>query len=571
MILDLRLNSQLPSKAFDSLRHISYTKSDDFNSLVGRISEVQSKNLDWWVEKPSTRNTLQSPLFYRFCCLYLVNDLIQSGTSIEKVIVDSTALARIINDLKKEEGLNFKIEGPASELPNSHYYLWKSIDPFLEAWKRKRAQFRAARKTKHLSSNQPKNSLILIDQFIFPGFITKERYYNGLWDALTLEQREKTFFVPTLVMMKEEEFEPAYRELRTSERNFLIKEDYLTFSALLFSLFHIFRVWFIKPPPQEVMGIDFSPLIREELLSGGGYESALEGLLNYRFAKRLKERSFDLSLVIDWWEGQPLDKGWNLGFHTYFPNTPRKGYLGYAPRTMELQLRPSESEIQYGAAPETISTIGEQFSSDMESTKPPFQTETAPAFRFGHLWENGSSNERDSGIFKILLALSIMVDESIRILEQVIDSELVEDDQMKFILKPHPTVQFDTLKKRMGDNWSSRFQESENSTPDEIRSSDLLITGMSSVGLEAVVMGVPAIIVEILSGLAFDPIPESVPRDLWRTCRSSNEIFEIVNSFRNRTQEEVKQHQEMSAAIKNDYFEPVTEEAVQRFLNLQSN
>ena len=84
-------------------------------------------------------------------------------------------------------------------------------------------------------------------------------------------------------------------------------------------------------------------------------------------------------------------------------------------------------------------------------------------------------------------------------------------------------------------------------------------------------MGVPAIIVEILSGLAFDPIPESVPRDLWRTCRSSNEIFEIVNSFRNRTQEEVKQHQEMSAAIKNDYFEPVTEEAVQRFLNLQSN
>jgi hypothetical protein len=495
--------------------------------------------------------------------------LIQSGTSIEKVIVDSTALARIINDLKKEEGLNFEIEGPASELPNSHYYLWKSIDPFLEAWKRKRAQFRAARKTKHLSSNQPKNSLILIDQFIFPGFITKERYYNGLWDALTLEQREKTFFVPTLVMMKEEEFEPAYRELRTSERNFLIKEDYLTFSALLFSLFHIFRVWFIKPPPQEVMGIDFSPLIREELLSGGGYESALEGLLNYRFAKRLKERSFDLSLVIDWWEGQPLDKGWNLGFHTYFPNTPRKGYLGYAPRTMELQLRPSESEIQYGAAPETISTIGEQFSSDMESTKPPFQTETAPAFRFGHLWENGSSNERDSGIFKILLALSIMVDESIRILEQVIDSELVEDDQMKFILKPHPTVQFDTLKKRMGDNWSSRFQESENSTPDEIRSSDLLITGMSSVGLEAIVMGVPVIVVERMSGLAYDPIPDSVPKELWRSCRSPKEISEAIDTFRNRTPEEVIKHRALSAQIKRDYFEPVTEEGVCTFLELE--
>jgi hypothetical protein len=569
LILDLRQNSRFNPEGFDTLKKISFSKGGDFNNLIGKISETLFDRLDWWVGLPASRNTLQSPLFYRFCCLYLVNDLIQSGTSIEKVIVDSTALARIINDLKKEEGLNFEIEGPASELPNSHYYLWKSIDPFLEAWKRKRAQFRAARKTKHLSSNQPKNSLILIDQFIFPGFITKERYYNGLWDALTLEQREKTFFVPTLVMMKEEEFEPAYRELRTSERNFLIKEDYLTFSALLFSLFHIFRVWFIKPPPQEVMGIDFSPLIREELLSGGGYESALEGLLNYRFAKRLKERSFDLSLVIDWWEGQPLDKGWNLGFHTYFPNTPRKGYLGYAPRTMELQLRPSESEIQYGAAPETISTIGEQFSSDMESTKPPFQTETAPAFRFGHLWENGSSNERDSGIFKILLALSIMVDESIRILEQVIDSELVEDDQMKFILKPHPTVQFDTLKKRMGDNWSSRFQESENSTPDEIRSSDLLITGMSSVGLEAIVMGVPVIVVERMSGLAYDPIPDSVPKELWRSCRSPKEISEAIDTFRNRTPEEVIKHRALSAQIKRDYFEPVTEEGVCTFLELE--
>ena len=569
MKLDLRRKILLRSKVFDQLKMISHKLKDEFNELIATNSELLSDNLDWWVEKPVSRNTLLSPLFYRFCCLHLVNELIQSGTSIEKVIVDSSALFRAINEIKKKEDLNFEIEGPNGELPNLHYYLWKSLKPFLGAWKRKRSQFRAARKTKHLSSNQPKNSLILIDQFIFPGFITKERYYNGLWDALTLEQREKTFFVPTLVMMKEEEFEPAYRELRTSERNFLIKEDYLTFSALLFSLFHIFRVWFIKPPPQEVMGIDFSPLIREELLSGGGYESALEGLLNYRFAKRLKERSFDLSLVIDWWEGQPLDKGWNLGFHTYFPNTPRKGYLGYAPRTMELQLRPSESEIQYGAAPETISTIGEQFSSDMESTKPPFQTETAPAFRFGHLWENGSSNERDSGIFKILLALSIMVDESIRILEQVIDSELVEDDQMKFILKPHPTVQFDTLKKRMGDNWSSRFQESENSTPDEIRSSDLLITGMSSVGLEAIVMGVPVIVVERMSGLAYDPIPDSVPKELWRSCRSPKEISEAIDTFRNRTPEEVIKHRALSAQIKRDYFEPVTEEGVCTFLELE--
>ena len=135
--------------------------------------------------------------------------------------------------------------------------------------------------------------------------------------------------------MNDDDFDSAYRELRTCDINFLIKEDYLSLFDLLFSLFHLLRVWRIKPSLHEVLGVDFSPLIREELLSGKGYDGSLEGLLNYRFAKRLKGQCFILSLVIDWWEGQPLDKGWNLGFNTFFPDTPTKGYMGYPPILME--------------------------------------------------------------------------------------------------------------------------------------------------------------------------------------------------------------------------------------------
>jgi len=567
MELDLRLNSTLKPVLFDLLKTISHNKIDEFTLVINGLTESFSSNLDWWVERPASRNTLQSHLFYRFCCLHLVKNLIESGTRVEKVIVDSPAMFSVIKELRNKEDYDYEIEGPEDELPHFHYYFWKLLNPFFGYLKRLLKQFSAAKKTKHLSPLPPKDGLIIIDQFVFPGFISKERYYNGLWDTLSSEQKERFFFVPTLVMMKEEEFETAYHELRTSERNFLIKEDYLTFSDLLFSLLHLLRVWFIKPLSQEVMGVDFSPLIREELLSGGGYDSALEGLLNYRFAKRLKEESFDLSLIIDWWEGQPLDKGWNLGFHTYFPDTPRKGYLGYAPRTMELQLRPSESEIQYGAAPVTIATIGKNFSLEMNATtNPHFQAETAPAFRFGHLWENGAVTKRGSGDYRILMALSIVVDESVNILEQVIDSGLVKSEELEFILKPHPTVQLETLKERLGDKWSSRFQVGENPTPEEIRKSNLLITGMSSVGLEAVVMGVPVIVVETMRGLSYNPIPESVPGKLWRSCRSSEEILDAIDYFRNRTPDEVKEHQELSASIKNDYFEPVTKEGVYRFL-----
>jgi hypothetical protein len=91
---------------------------------------------------------------------------------------------------------------------------------------------------------------------------------------------------------------------------------------------------------------------------------------------------------------------------------------------------------------------------------------------------------------------------------------------------------------------------------------------MSSVGLEAVVMGVPVIVVERMSGLAYDPIPDSVPKELWRSCRSPKEISEAINTFRNRTPAEEIKHRELSAQIKKDYFEPVTKEGVYRFLEL---
>ena len=157
------------------------------------------------------------------------------------------------------------------------------------------------------------------------------------------------------------------------------------------------------------------------------------------------------------------------------------------------------------------------------------------------------------------------------ILEQVIDSGLVAQDELEFLIKPHPVMNVETLKNRLGNKWSKSFKAVEGSTPDYIRMSNLLITGMSNIGLEAIVMGVPVIVVETLSGLAYDPIPESVPKELWRSCRSPEEISEAIDAFRNRSSEKVRQHQELSASIKLDYFQPVTKKGIQRFLELECN
>ena len=84
------------------------------------------------------------------------------------------------------------------------------------------------------------------------------------------------------------------------------------------------------------------------------------------FSKRLKDQSFDISLVINWWEGQPLNRGWNLGFNTFFPETVTKGYLGAVPSKLALHLFPTDIEIRNKVVPSKLSVIGKRFRDEIK-------------------------------------------------------------------------------------------------------------------------------------------------------------------------------------------------------------
>ena len=86
MILDLSNKSTMQEDVYDLLKKISLTKKDQFNSIIDNCSKINRKKVDWWVQRPASRNTHQSFLFYQFCCLHLVDELVKSGQKIEKVI-----------------------------------------------------------------------------------------------------------------------------------------------------------------------------------------------------------------------------------------------------------------------------------------------------------------------------------------------------------------------------------------------------------------------------------------------------------------------------------------------------
>jgi len=130
-------------------------------------------------------------------------------------------------------------------------------------------------------------------------------------------------------------------------------------------------------------------------------------------------------------------------------------------------------------------------------------------------------------------------------------------------------MKIETFKNHIGNEGSQYINNAQDM--DSKMVPDLIISGMSSFGLEAIGSGIPVILIESMTGLSYDPIPETVPNILWRKCRSSKEISNAIDYFRNRSNEEIHNNQKLSAEIKKDYFEPVTKESVNRLLDFSLN
>jgi hypothetical protein len=106
------------------------------------------------------------------------------------------------------------------------------------------------------------------------------------------------------------------------------------------------RIAFLNIPRQEFLEFEITPLIKSELWSMTAFTQVCIALLNYRFTYRLKEKGVRLRLVVDWFENQITDKGWNAGFRKFFPETPTLGYAGYLVPLNWLARYPSEGEFQ---------------------------------------------------------------------------------------------------------------------------------------------------------------------------------------------------------------------------------
>lgn len=567
--IDLRFKGMLGRENSILLNYIAQDKIHEYNVFFSKATSHSSLHLDWWVSRASSRNTLSSPLYYYYCLLFLIDNIVIDNEEIKEIKVDSDAFKNVV-----EEYLRIKCN-TIPVIYENHYWgrlLKKTIKPSLSVLNeltKRIFQLMCSRLTLWFRDDLPDTPITLIDTYVFPGYLDKDRYYNGMLDCLISEQKKYIYFVPTLVMFKLSEYFSAYKQLRQSVRNFMVKEDYIYINDLLYALFHKFRIRKIKIPSINVKGIDFSPVIKEELFSMEEYWFSVESILTYRFVRNLKRKEIKVRCSIDWFENQLVDRGWNLGFNYHFPEVPNKGYRGLVPAKLYLsQMYPTTQEQESNVLPSTVAVIGRGFINSTKKYAPKLHVEAVPAFRFQHLWE-GPVPSPNQCYYTIFIALPITYDESLHILKLVrTEVNNISNENLRIWVKPHPTMPEDTLRKGFSSNWPEIFKVITCSTDDCLRNSDILITGMSSICLEAMAFGVPVILLERPHGLQFNPIPEEIPQDIWKRCYTGQDLLNAIEYFQQRSEDDINNHREMGRDLRDDYFEPVTKQGVLKFLNL---
>ena len=542
-----------------------------FTDIIESISRQHAKNINWWVSSPASRNTFASPLFHYCCCLVLLQELIQAKKPVSEIITDSRVFKKILEDYLAKQGINARVTLARLPVKQRLKELVRPIYAIFGLPLKQLLLFFATKLTRSLRKPLPSEPLTLIDTFVMPGYVEKDRYYPGVLDALSEEEKQRVWFVPHLYGFRPWHYLSVLKRLRKAERNFISKDDFLKFGDYwcLWSL--LFRVCKLQIKLSFFCGVDISSLVREELTSFRNLGSSYVPLLNYCFAKRLKEAGVKLRLVIDWFENQNIDRGWNAGFRRFFPDVQTMGYQAFIASTHYLCIYPTKVEKDSRVIPHKVAVIGNGLVQSARRFCPELNVYIAPAFRFQHVWQKRKYSPVANG-YTILVALPIVVSEAVYILRLLVPEANEMADDTHFWIKPHPTVSQSRIQTAFGSGWPEQFEFASGDFGyfnDCVQKSNLLISSASSACMETLAKGIPVIIIGNSHGLTQNPIPETITDDIWRLCYTPQEIADAIQFYQTRSPEKINEHEEIGRRIRKEYFEPVTREGVRVFLGLQ--
>lgn len=416
---------------------------------------------------------------------------------------------------------------------------------------------------------------LLLDTFLFRDDVSADgtvnhRYFPGLVDWYKRKGNRPAYY-PTLFRVPVRRLAGLYRGYRRSPYLFCPPELFVHLSDLGASAADCLLQGLRSSdlPRPRLLGADIRPLIE-----GLSFQAGMDGLqpmLLTRTPQRLAESGIRPRWLLDWFENQPLDQANMAGFGQALPDCQVVALRQYASYSAILSFCVTTREVADGVVPRIHWVCGEAWKERLAVHDRLGSYRVVPALRYGYLHHRATDDREGS---ELLVLLTHSADESASVLALIEEAFPVLDRLFSGIaIKTHPALGFHRLRRAMARGGGRVFREKsvhfETARLEELfASARMVVSAGSGAALEAVAVGLPVLLVGRCAGINVCPL-EYVDQRLWKTVFDATEFAAAVRDWSPHHPLARAERQEIGQKVMNEFFEPVSDEGMQRFAIVQ--
>lgn len=538
-----------------------------FIEFLGRLN-LENHSLYWWAMPFTDKFPLGSAMYQNAFYFFIIAALFHQNRDPLVVVTDSANLSEQVKSWGKKEGIEVI---DAVYTPHLFRRLIKKHTPAGIIYASFRAFLYRLMSHRLRPRRNTKDNHLVITTLTHPrSYLDTPPYYRDAYFGDLVEEAarsESKVAVFSLVVGR-----PIDQLKKLNSLRFKVpiipNDSSITIASLLACTLRALKLYAVPPKLKgavDIDGLDLSCLVNRELLEGCHSGNLFFNLRLYYSARDLARR-IRITRCLYPYENLARDKMLVLGIRSASPTTHLVGYqhAAVSPLNTNFMLAPEESSIL--PLPDVILTTGDVTKELLrdEGNYPDGLIKSACALRqmdFG----KGGRDGRIKKVNNVFVALgSIWEYESMLVFLDKAFVQFTGTNKYELRIRPHPERALNSAIETAPLSRQGFFSESVKTLDEEFRWADLVIYSSSTVALEAIATGLPAICINLGNYVETDPL-SGWDAFKWSVNKPS-ELIPAIQSIESLTDNEYQDRLLKGQAYSSRYLAPVTPERLRIFL-----
>jgi surface carbohydrate biosynthesis protein (TIGR04326 family) len=552
----------------------------DYLEAMGRMGEINGQDPQWWATNIASKNRFTSPLPQLLDALVRCTEAIEETAENNQMLVIVLPPWPVVKTLKrtaKKQAWDLEIiSWPGSKLLarlRGRGKAWMNLlkEIVLSVGRILEVRRHFGRVSPKSAGNRP---VYLIRSFVYANAFSengsyKDPFFGQLSEFLSQSLGDATDILT--VVFGSEKRTDCYRQMKAlKDRTVVPLESFLNYRDVLKGFLVI--VWgriaknFRIPDEVPFLDHDISGLLKETL-SSGGWIIPFSHYLHHPAATCIARNHRILACLITY-EGNPWERMFIEGLHKSCPDLFIIGYQHAVIPQSAAGMFLSNREVDQIPLPSSLLTTGPGAASILEKygAFADGLVKAVCALRFGYLYDFRPMARRNSKTeFQVLVVLEGVRD-VLPLVMYVLDQAPKSRD-INFRIRAHPVLPFGKLLSYLenGTEMPENMEVSSGkSVVEDVGESDVILYWGTTVALEALMLGKPVIHFDRGDLLSYDPLFE-LGDFKWRVS-DRVDLKHILSEIRELPDHEYSQLQETARRYVTDYFRPVDDNSLTKFL-----